>query len=330
MSSTLTRRALLRSSGLLAGTALTSRFVPVDLWAQAPAPAKPLSAAQQKQAGIDALKARRAEMAKTPIARTRLTDTLELLSGPGGNVVVLHGADGLIVVDNFIRGAWPALKTTLDAIGGKPTFAIDTHWHFDHADNNGEIHKAGATVVAHANTKKRLSEPHDIIGMHFDPEPADALPTVLFKDSHQLKANGEDVVLQYFDPAHTDTDIAILFNKGNVLHMGDTFFNGSYPFIDVATGGNINGMVAAAERALGFIDGNTKVVPGHGPLADRAALAAYRRMLATIRDKVGKLKAAGKSLEDVQAAKPSADFDAQWGGGFTKPEVFVAIVYSSL
>jgi glyoxylase-like metal-dependent hydrolase (beta-lactamase superfamily II) len=330
MSSTMTRRTLLRSTGLLAGTALASRVVPADLRAQAKAPAKPLSPAQQKQAGIAYLNQRRAEMARTPIQRTKLTDTLELLSGPGGNVVVLHGADGLVLVDTFVRGAFPALETTLDAIGGQLTLAIDTHWHFDHADNNALVHQAGATIVAHANTKKRLSEPHDILGMHMDPEPAAALPTVTFKDSHQLKANGEDVVLQYFDPAHTDTDVVVLFNHANVLHMGDTFFNGSYPFIDVATGGNINGMIAAAERALGIIDGNTKVVPGHGPLGDRAALATYRRVIATIRDRVGKLKASGKSLEEVQAAKPSAEFDAQWGAGFTNPEVFVGIVYNTV
>jgi cyclase len=325
-----TRRALLRSTGLLAGSALASRFIPSDLWAQAKAPATAPSAAQLKQDGIAALEARRAQMAKAPIQRTKLTESLELLSGPGGNVVVLHGADGLVVVDNFVRGAWPALETTLDAIGGKPTIAIDTHWHFDHADNNANIHKAGATIVAHQNTKKRLSEPHDIIGLHIDPEPADALPTVLFKDSHQLKANGEDIVLQYFDPAHTDTDIAVLFNKGNVFHMGDLFFSGSYPFIDVATGGTMNGMVAGAERALGIVDGNTKIVPGHGPLADRPALAKYRQMLGTIRDRVGAFKAAGKSVADAQAAKPSAEFDAQWGGGFLKPDDFVALVYSTL
>ena len=197
MSSTLTRRTLLRSTGLLAGSALASRVVPADLWAQAKppatAPAKAPSAADQRKAGVAALDARRAEMAKTPIQRTKLTDTLELLSGPGGNVVVLHGADGLVLVDTFIRGAFPALKTTLDAIGGQVKLAIDTHWHFDHADNNALLHQAGATIVGHENTKKRLSEPHDILGMHMDPEPAAALPTVTFKDSHQLKANGEDV-----------------------------------------------------------------------------------------------------------------------------------------
>jgi glyoxylase-like metal-dependent hydrolase (beta-lactamase superfamily II) len=296
--------------------------VPGDLWAQAKTPTK--------QEGIAALAATRAEMAKVPIARTKLTETLELLSGPGGNVTVLHGADGLIVVDNFIRGAWPALKTTLDAIGGPLTFAVDTHWHFDHADNNGSIHKAGATLVGHANTKKRLSEPHDILGMHFDPEPADALPTVIFKDSHQLRANGEDVVLQAITPAHTDTDIVALFNKANVMQTGDIFFNGLYPFIDVSTGGSINGMIDAAERLLGIVDGNTKIVPGHGPMGDRAALQRYRTVLASIRDRVGKLKASGKSLADTQAAKPTAEFDAQWGNGFMKPDDFVAIVYSSL
>jgi glyoxylase-like metal-dependent hydrolase (beta-lactamase superfamily II) len=320
----LTRRTLLRSTSLLAGGALLSRWAPGDLWAaQAPAAAKP-------PAGLAALDARRAEMAKAPIQRTRLADNLELLSGPGGNVVVLHGADGLHLVDNFVKGAWPQLKVALDAIGGAVKVGIDTHWHFDHADNNASVRQAGGTIVAHAKTKQRLSEAHDVIGLHMDPEPAEALPTVIFKDSHVLGANGEDVVLQYLAPAHTDTDILVLFNKANVIHLGDLFFNGFYPFIDASTGGNIDGMVAGAERALGIVDGSTKIVPGHGPLGDRAALQSYQRMLATIRDRVGGLKASRKSLAETQAAKPSAEYDAQWGNGFMKPDDFVALVYATL
>jgi glyoxylase-like metal-dependent hydrolase (beta-lactamase superfamily II) len=265
-----------------------------------------------------------------PIARTRLSDRLELLTGPGGNVVVLHGPDGLLLVDNFVRPAWPALKATLDAIGGPIKTAIDTHWHFDHADNNASLHRAGAAIVAHANTKARLSETHDIIGLHMDPEPAEALPTETFTDTRTLSTNGETLTLQYAPPAHTDTDITVRFAKGNVLHLGDLFFNGSYPFIDAATGGNINGMIAAAEKALAAVDAQTQIVPGHGPLGDRAALDRSRTMLATIRDRVGALKSAGKSLTDVQAAKPSAAFDAEWGGGFMKPDDFVALVYSTM
>ncbi len=317
-----TRRAVLRSTGVLVGGAIVHRCL-APLQAQTPASAA-------TKAGVDALDARRADMAKTPIVRTRLADRLELLAGPGGNVVVLHGPDGLLLVDTFVRPAWPALKTVLDAIGGPIRTAIDTHWHFDHADNNASLHRAGAAIVAHANTRARLSEPHDIIGLHMDPEPADALPTVTFDDATTMAANGEHLMLQHVAPAHTDTDITVRFAKANVLHLGDLFFNGVYPFIDASTGGRINGMVAAAKQALAAIDANTRIVPGHGPLGDRGALNRYHSMLATIGDRVATLKASGKSLADTQAAKPSAAFDAAWGQGFMQPDAFVGLVYSTL
>ena len=318
----LTRRAVLRSTGALAGAAILHRYLP-DLQAQAPAPAS-------AKAGVDALNARRAEMAKIPIARTRLTDRLELLAGPGGNVLVLHGGDGLVLVDTFVRPAWPALQRTLAAIGTPIATVIDTHWHFDHADNNASLRGAGATIVAHVNTRTRLTEAHDIIGLHIDPEPPAALPTVTFADTHAVRANGDELALQHVAPAHTDTDITIRFAKANVLHLGDVFFNGSYPFIDAATGGRMDGMVAAAGQALKAVDAQTTIVPGHGPLGDRAALERYWTMLSTIRDRVGVLKAAGKSVADAQAAKPTASFDAEWGQGFMKPDAFVALVYSTL
>lgn len=318
----LTRRAVLRSTGALAGAVLVHRHLPV-LHAQAPA--KPSA-----QAGIEALNARRAEMAKIAITRTRLTDTLELLAGPGGNVVVSHGKDGLLLVDNFVRPAWPALKAVLDAIGGPIAAAIDTHWHFDHADNNASLRRAGATLVAHVNTRKRLTETHDIIGLHLDPEPPDALPTQTFGDETTMAANGEDLLLQHVAPAHTDTDITVRFAKANVLHLGDLFFNGSYPFIDAATGGRMDGMVAAADAALKGVDASTRIVPGHGALGDRAALERYRTMLVTVRDRIGALKASGKSVAAAQAAKPTAAFDAEWGSGFMKPDDFVALVYATI
>jgi glyoxylase-like metal-dependent hydrolase (beta-lactamase superfamily II) len=175
-----------------------------------------------------------------------------------------------------------------------------------------------------------MSESHDVLGMHFEPSPAAALPTQSFTDTHTVHANGENLTLGYIRPAHTDTDIYIRYASANVLHLGDLFFNGFYPFIDASTGGNINGMVAGATAALGLVDGQTRVVPGHGPLGDRAALTTYRDMLATIRDRVRNLKASGKTLADAQAAKPTAEFDGAWGKGMMAPDDFVALVYGTL
>jgi cyclase len=166
--------------------------------------------------------------------------------------------------------------------------------------------------------------------MHFPPSPANALPTQTFTTNHRLQVNGENLSLAYFPPAHTDTDIYVQYPRANVLHMGDTFFNGIYPFIDASTGGRVNGMIDAATRGLGMVDGSTKIVPGHGPLGDRASLTKYRDVMVTIRDRVQKLKSEGKTAEEVVAAKPTAEFDAAWGGGFMMPDAFVGMVYSTL
>jgi glyoxylase-like metal-dependent hydrolase (beta-lactamase superfamily II) len=209
---------------------------------------------------------------------------------------------------------------------------IDTHWHLDHVDNNGPLHDAGATIFAHENTRKRLSTPQEIRGfnMHFPASPANALPQVVFKDSFQLFLNNEEISLGYFQPAHTDTDIYIHFQKANVLHMGDTFFNGFYPFIDAGTGGNINGMITATEKSMRLVNSETKVVPGHGPLGDQASLTKWYEMLSTVRDRIQKQKTAGRTLPEVIEAKPTADFDSSWGTGYFKPDAFVTYVYTTL
>ncbi len=281
----------------------------------------------------DPVAASRAAMAATPIESLTLTDSLTMLSGPGGNVVVLNGRDGKFVVDTFIQGAWDKLKASLDAFGPAPvTAAIDTHWHFDHADNNASFRKAGAAVIAHENTTKRMSQRHELkaLGMTFPASAPEALPTQTFKDTHTIDANGDQIRLGYIPPAHTDTDIYIRFSKGNVLHLGDLFFNGMYPFIDATTAGTINGMIAAADTCLALADGSTKIVPGHGPLGDRTALTTYRDMMATVRDRVQKLKAAGRTIDETVAAKPTVDLDATWGKGFLPPDAFVRIVYGTL
>lgn len=317
---TFSRRELLALAAATGGT-LIARAAPLAALAQAQPQAPP----------ADPLAALRAQMGSVPIVTTPLVPGLAMLSGPGGNVVVQAGPDGKVAVDSFMQPAWPKLKATIDAMGPGPiTLLIDTHWHIDHTDNNANFHKAGADVLAHDNTRKRLNETHDMMGLHLEPVPPSARPTETFRTSKTVQANGETIALGYFLPAHTDTDIYIHFTKANVLHMGDVFFNGIYPFIDASTGGNINGMIDGAAQGLKLADDQTKIVPGHGPLGDKAALQRAHDMLVTVRDRVKALKDAKKSLADVVAAKPTAEFDATWGKGFTQPDAFVTLVYNTL
>jgi len=280
----------------------------------------------------DRLTAFRAQIGSVPIQTQHLGENLTLLSGPGGNVVVLHGAEGLIVVDTFVAPAWPKLQESLKSFGASVKFVINTHWHFDHTDNNAPLHAGGATVVAHENTRRRMSAPQHIaiLDLDFPPSPAAALPQRVFKDGYKLAANGERLEVSHVPPAHTDTDVIVRFDRANVLHTGDVFFNGRYPLIDGSTGGRVDGMIAACDRLLHLANPDTKIVPGHGPLAIRADLVKYRDMLATAADRVRKLKASGKSLEESIAAKPFTDLDADWGSGRYKGDDFVKIVYLTL
>ena len=310
------RRAFLRSAGLFTGAALAYRYAPASI-----------GAAFQGNTP-DAM---RAQLASAPIETTKITERLAMLSGAGGNVLVFHGPDGSIVVDGFVKPAWPKLKAALAAIDGGPIKSmIDTHWHFDHADNNANFRAAGAGVIAHENTRTRLMQPHDLLGTHFDPAPTAELPTQTFAAGLTLNINGEQVNLTHVAPAHTDSDIFVFFPKANVLHMGDVFRNGGYPFIDASTGGHIDGMIAGVQAARPFVTAQTRIVPGHGALANRATLAAYEHMLTTVRDKVKTLKGSGKTLAEAQAAKPSAAFDAEWGKGKFGPDDVVAFVYNTL
>ena len=322
-----TRREMLRNSAGFAGSALLAQLFPSAVGSGVPGLLQ-----QAATAPADRLTAIRAQMGAAPIQAQPLAENLTLLSGPGGNVVVLNGPDGKIVVDTFLLPAWPKLKETLDGLGNAPVkTVIDTHWHFDHTDNNANLHAAGATVLAHENTKTRMAEPHDsaLLGLHIPASPADALPQQTFRTSQKLQANGDSVTLQYFQPAHTDTDIHIHFQKANVIHMGDTFFNGVYPVIDFSTGGKIDGMIVAADEILSLADNNTKIVPGHGPLGNKADLTKSRDMLVVARDRVRKLKTAGKSAEEAAASKPLADLDPVWGHMLSS-DIFVQMIYSAL
>ncbi len=322
-----TRRKMLQAAAGLAGGALVSRFC-LGTLVYAATPGFP----QQKSAD-DQVSAMRAQFGSMPIQTQKLTDSITLLSGPGGNVVVMDGGDGKLLGDTFVMPAWPHLKDALDMIGKAPVkTAIDTHWHFDHSDNNGALRAAGATLFAHENTKKRMSETHTlaVLNLTFPPSPAAALPQQTFQQSHKVMMNGESVALVHIPPAHTDSDIYIHFEKANVLQTGDVFFNGIYPYIDDGTGGSVSGMIAGATKLLAVADKNTKIVPGHGPLGNKADLMKYRDMLSTVRERLQKLKSSGKTVQEAVAAKPLDDLDPVWGKGLFNSDTFIQIAYPAL
>jgi cyclase len=331
------RRDILRGSVTLAGSAFLAHLFPATLLHASAA-----SRAQESLSPADLLASMRAKFNAVPMETQKLADNVTMFDGPGGAVTVLNGPDGKFIVDTFVAPAWPKLKEAIDGLGSAPVkYVIDTHWHFDHTDNNAHLHAAGATVLAHENTKKRMSEPHDLpvlyreadgalASLHFDPSPVEALPQQTFATSYQLRANGEILELQHVAPAHTDSDIYVHFQKANVISMGDLFFNGMYPYIDPGTGGTISGMIAAAERILSLADNSTKIVAGHGPLGNKEDLTKVRDMLITSRDRVQKLKSEGKSAQEAVAEKPFADLDPVWGNGIINSEQWVQIVYLTL
>ncbi len=197
---------------------------------------------------------------------------------------------------------------------------------------NENLGKTGVVIFAHENVRKRMSSEqfNKFFNSKTPPSPAGALPLVTFVDSTSFHVNGDDVDALHVPPAHTDGDAVVFFRKANVLHMGDTFFNGMYPFVDLSTGGSIDGMIAACERGLGMGDAATKIIPGHGPSGRKADLRAFQEMLVASRDAVLPLVKAGKTLDEVKAAKPTAAFDEKWGKGFMKPDSWVQIVYADL
>jgi glyoxylase-like metal-dependent hydrolase (beta-lactamase superfamily II) len=202
----------------------------------------------------------------------------------------------------------------------------------DHTDGNAWLHASGAAITAHTNTKKHLSTSTRVEGWQytFPPSPAGALPTTIFNDEHHVHHNDTGISLKYYGRAHTDSDVSVLFEEADVIHVGDTLWNGIYPFIDYSTGGSIDGMIRATERNLSVITDNTIVIPGHGPIGNKDALSEFRDMLSTTRNNVAVLKKQGKSLSEAIAAKPTAAYDAKWGQFLITPAFFVTLVYSGV
>ncbi len=273
------------------------------------------------------------DFSKVEMNAVKAAEGVYMLKGAGGNIGVSAGEDGVFLIDDEYAPLTEKIKAAVAAINRKPIrFLLNTHWHGDHTGGNENLGQGGVLIVAHENVRKRMSVEQFIEAFKekVAASPKLALPVVTFTDAVTFHLNGEEIHAVHVPPAHTDGDAIIHFRKANVVHMGDCFFNGLYPFIDVSSGGSIEGVIAAADRVLGMTDAATKFIPGHGPLADRAALTGFRDMLKTVRDRVKAMLASGKTLEQVVAAKPTKDLDVVWGNGFLKPEWFVAIVYSDL
>ena len=271
--------------------------------------------------------------ATAKIAVQTLRRNVSVLRGPGGNIAVLTGSDGTLVVDAEVITARPNVSAALASISSDPIKQlINTHWHFDHTGGNEWLHEAGASILAHENTRKHLLVNTRVEGWKytFPAAPAGAIPATVFKDDYRLHANSTTLVLKHYAPAHTDSDISVYFAEADILHVGDTFWNRDYPFIDYSTGGSIDGQIRAAEANLALVTDKTIVISGHGPVGGRADLVLFRDVLVEIREKVAALKKQGRSLPEVIAAKPSARYDAEWGNLFMTPSAFLALVYQGI
>ena len=274
------------------------------------------------------------EAATAKVTVQSLRRDVSVLLGAGGNIAVLTGPDGKLLVDAEIVTARPNVSKALASINADPIKQlINTHWHFDHTGGNEWVHEAGASILAHENTRKHLSTATRVEGnwQHtFPPEPTGAIPSTVFKGEYTLHINNTTVMLKEYSPAHTDSDISVYFPEADILHTGDTFWNRDYPFIDYGTGGSIDGQIRAAEANIAKVTDKTIVIPGHGALGGKADLILFRDVLVEIRDKVEALKKQGKPLPEVIAAKPGARFDAEWDKLFQNPSDFVALVYQGV
>ena len=273
------------------------------------------------------------DMSNVEVKAQPVVDGIWMLTGRGGNIGVCAGKDGVFLIDDQYAPLTEKIVAAVKSVSDQPVrFVFNTHWHGDHTGGNENLGKKGTLIVAHDNVRERMSHEQFLAAFNskVPASPNGALPVVTFNDTVTFHLNGFEIHAFHVAPAHTDGDSVVHFVGANVVHMGDTYFAGMYPFIDVSTGGSINGMVAAVDTVLEMINDATKVIPGHGPLSNKAELVAYRSMLAGVSKAVAKAIAEGKDRDATVAAKPTAPWDEKWGGGFMKPDLFTGIVYDSL
>ena len=277
--------------------------------------------------------AQQRDFSKVEIKTTKLAEDVYMLQGAGGNIGVCVGPEGVLVIDDQFAPLSDKIMAAIKAISDRPVrFLFNTHFHGDHTGGNENFGKAGVAIVAHDNVRKRLSteQYNAIFDRRTPPSPDVALPIVTFNDSVTFHIDGEEITCFHVPNAHTDGDAIVMFPKDNVVHMGDCMFNGFYPVLDVSAGGSIAGMIAAAERMLKVVNADTKLIPGHGPLATRKDLEAFRDMMTTAQKRVKDLIEQKKSLDDIQKARPLADLDAVWGKGGVTQDIFLKELYADL
>jgi glyoxylase-like metal-dependent hydrolase (beta-lactamase superfamily II) len=273
------------------------------------------------------------DFSKAEIKTTDLGDNIYMLEGAGGNITVAAAKDGIIMVDGQYAPLHDKIKAAIAAISNQPIkYLVDTHFHGDHTGGNELFAKDGVTIVAQINVKNRLADgtTNGLTGAKTPPAPPGALPSDTYTNFSKIRLSGRVADLKHIANAHTDGDTYIWFKTANVLATGDTFTNARYPNIDFANGGNIRGMIAASDVYLKLTNARSRIVPGHGPIADKASLMEYRTMLVTARDRMAKLVKDGKSEDDVVASKPFADLDAKWAPTELAAKNFVRVVYHSL
>ena len=263
----------------------------------------------------------------------QLSESVHMLTGKGGNIGVSVGEDGVFMIDGQFADMSEKIITAVKTISGKELkYLINTHWHGDHTGGNENFNKQGAVIVAHENVHKRMSTDQlmKAFSRTVKASPVAARPVITFTEDLTMYLNGEKILIFHVHNAHTDGDAMVYFTESNVLHMGDCYFNGRYPFIDLSSGGSIDGIIKAANQALFIVDEETKIIPGHGKLSNKKELTAYRNVLMVIRDRVKKAIEEGKTLEEIKAAKLSKEYDKEWGAGFINSDALVDFIFTDL
>ncbi len=270
------------------------------------------------------------EVKITPVP---VTEQIYMLTGKGGNIGLFIGQDGTFLIDDQFAPLTEKIVAAIKSVGGDyPKFLINTHYHGDHTGGNEKLGQEGTLIFSHNNVRERLSAGSFIEAFNMK-RPAvakEGLPVVTFSEDISFHLNGDTVRAIHVPHAHTDGDSFIHFKMANVIHAGDILFNGFYPFIDVQHGGSLKGMLKAVDRILSLADENTKIIAGHGPIADKAQLADYRQMLGIAYERLKKLKAEGITAEEAAASKPLSDLDPTWGDGLFNSERWIKLIYSGV